>query len=176
MSPLRNIVLLLVLALLVSPMVMAKEAAPMSTDPVLEKKVNKIASELRCLVCQNQTIADSHAELAVDLKNQVREMVKAGQSQKQINEYMVKRYGDFVLYRPAFKPTTMLLWAGPFLLLLIGLTVLVINLRKRMTMVKDDEVLSSEENERLKSLLIDESAQQNKTGQEKNNKGKEDKS
>lgn len=129
-----------------------KEAASMVADPEMEKTVNKISAELRCLVCQNQTIADSHAGLAVDLKNQVRDMVKQGQSQDEIVEYMVTRYGDFVLYRPPVKPTTMLLWAGPFLLLLVGLTVLVINLRKRIAQLKDGD-LSSEENERLKALL-----------------------
>jgi cytochrome c-type biogenesis protein CcmH len=153
MSPLRNVIFMVILSLLVSPLALAKEATPMAMDPELEKKVNEITSELRCLVCQNQTIADSHAELAIDLKNQVRGMVKAGQTQKEINDYMVKRYGDFVLYRPAVKPTTMLLWAGPFLLLLIGLTVLVINLRKRTAALKEDGDLSAEENERLKSLL-----------------------
>jgi cytochrome c-type biogenesis protein CcmH len=152
MSPLNKVFLLL-LIFLISPVVLAKEAVPMAMDPVLEKKVNKISSELRCLVCQNQTIADSHAELAIDLKNQVREMVKTGKTQDQIVDYMVQRYGDFVRYRPAFKATTIFLWAGPFLLLLIGLTMLVINLRKRTTAIKDDETLSSEESERLKALL-----------------------
>lgn len=152
MSFFRGLLIALLL-LQVSVWAVAKEAAPMAMDPALEKKVNEISSELRCLVCQNQTIADSHAELAIDLKNQVRDMVKAGQTQKQINEYMVTRYGDFVLYRPAVKPTTMLLWAGPFLLLLIGLTVLVINLRKRTAALKEDGDLSADENERLKSLL-----------------------
>jgi cytochrome c-type biogenesis protein CcmH len=139
--------------LLIAPLIVAKEATPMVADPEMEKIVNEISSELRCLVCQNQTIADSSAGLAVDLKNQVREMVKTGQNQEEIVAYMVKRYGDFVLYRPPRKATTVLLWVGPFLLLLIGLTILVINLRKRMAMVKDEGDLSSEENERLKTLL-----------------------
>ncbi len=142
-----------------SPLVFAKEATSMAVDPEMEKTVNKISAELRCLVCQNQTIADSSAGLAVDLKNQVREMVKAGQSQEDIVDYMVKRYGDFVLYRPPMKATTVLLWVGPFLLLLIGLTVLVINLRKRAALVKDDGDLSSEESDRLKALLEPESVQ-----------------
>ena len=153
MSPLKLIVLL-VCSLLLASMAVAKEAKPMVADPEMEKVVNEISAELRCLVCQNQTIADSSAGLAVDLKNQVREMVKRGQSQDEIVEYMVTRYGDFVLYRPPVKPTTMLLWAGPFLLLLIGLTVLVANLRKRAALLKDGE-LSSEENERLKALLVE---------------------
>jgi len=148
----QKISMILCLFFLVS-MVNAKEATPMAADPEMEKIVNEISAELRCLVCQNQTIADSSAGLAVDLKNQVREMVKTGQSQKDIVDYMVKRYGDFVLYRPPMKATTVLLWAGPFLLLLIGLTILVINLRKRTALVKDGGDLSLEENERLKTLL-----------------------
>ena len=138
---------------LFTPALFAKEAEPMAADPELEERVNEIAAELRCLVCQNQTIADSSAGLAVDLKNQVREMVKTGQSEKEIVDYMVTRYGDFVLYRPPVKTTTYLLWAGPFLLLGIGLTVLIFNLRKRSTLVADDAPLSPEENARLQALL-----------------------
>ena len=141
-----------------APLVLAKEATPMAEDPVLEKRVNEISAELRCLVCQNQTIADSHAELAVDLKNQVREMVKQGQSQDEIVDYMVQRYGDFVRYRPPVKASTILLWVGPFLLLVIGLVVLVVNLRKRTKLVADDAPLSEDESERLKSLLHAEDA------------------
>ena len=163
-STLKTSVLLLVL--LVATQVAAKEATSMAADPEMEKIVNEISAELRCLVCQNQTIADSHAGLAVDLKNQVRDMVKKGQSQDEIVEYMVTRYGDFVLYRPPVKPTTMLLWAGPFLLLLIGLTVLVINLRKRTSQLKDGD-LSLEENARLKALLASESVQQKKNEEDK---------
>ena len=166
------LILLVSFLMAFATLTVAKEATPLAMDPELEKKVNKISSELRCLVCQNQTIADSHAELAIDLKNQVRGMVKSGQTQDQIVDYMVQRYGDFVRYRPAFKTTTMFLWLGPFLLLLIGLTVLVINLRKRSVLVKDDGSLSSEENEKLKALLESDKAQQNAL-QEKN---KEDKS
>jgi len=172
MSSLKKVLLLLMLVLLISPLAIAKEAVPMAMDPVLEKQVNEISSELRCLVCQNQTIADSHAELAIDLKNQVRNMVKSGQTQDEIVDYMVQRYGDFVRYRPAFKATTMMLWLGPFLLVLIGLTVLVINLRKRTAVVKDDGDLSLEESERLKTLLESESGQQassQNASQQKNN-------
>jgi cytochrome c-type biogenesis protein CcmH len=112
----------------------AGEAAPASEDPVLEAKLVDITSELRCLVCQNQTIADSHADLAVDLRNQVREMLRRGDSREQIIEYMTARYGDFVLYRPPLKETTALLWFGPGVLLLGGLTVLIIVLRRRLRM------------------------------------------
>lgn len=110
------------LALLAPFAAMANEAAPASQDPVIEKQMLAVAAELRCLVCQNQTIADSNAELAVDLREQVREMLRKGQTQEQIIEYMTARYGDFVLYRPPFKASTLLLWAGPALLLLIGLS------------------------------------------------------
>jgi len=148
----------------------AKEATPMAVDPEMEKIVNEISAELRCLVCQNQTIADSSAGLAVDLKNQVREMVKTGQSQKDIVDYMVKRYGDFVLYRPPMKATTVLLWVGPFLLLLIGLTILVVNLRKRTALIKDGGDLSLEESERLKTLLEADSVEKNSTQQAEEDK------
>ncbi len=101
--------------------VAAGEAQPSAADVVLEKRVMALSSELRCLVCQNQTIADSNAGLAVDLRNQVREKLAAGESERAIIDYMVARYGDFVLYRPPVKTATMLLWFGPPLLLLLGL-------------------------------------------------------
>ena len=161
---------LIVLMVLMAPVIVAKEAASLAADPEMEKKVNAITGELRCLVCQNQTIADSHAELAVDLKNQVREMVKTGQTQEQIVDYMVKRYGDFVLYRPPVKNTTILLWIGPFVLLAIGLIVLVINLRKRASLVPDDAPLTSEESEKLKALLHEEKQQEKSGSAEGENK------
>lgn len=135
----------------------AKEAPPIAADPVLEKRVNEITGELRCLVCQNQTIADSHAELAVDLKNQVRDMVAKGQTRDDIVAYMVKRYGDFVLYRPPFKPATYLLWSGPVLFMILGLVILIYNLKKRKTVIADAP-LSEEEHARIDSIL------QSKTG------------
>lgn len=115
----------------------ANEAQPASNNPELEARMMRIASELRCLVCQNQTIADSHADLAVDLRGQVREMLQKGQSEQQVIEYMTARYGDFVLYRPPFKSTTVLLWVGPGAMVLIGLFVLVRVLRQRSRMPAD---------------------------------------
>jgi cytochrome c-type biogenesis protein CcmH len=112
----------------------ANEALPASEDPVLEANVMRISSELRCLVCQNQTIADSHAGLAIDLRNQVREMVKRGQSEKEITEYMTARYGDFVLYRPPVKSTTLVLWLAPGAMVLCGLASLAWVLRRRSQM------------------------------------------
>ena len=109
----------------------AAEAPATAADPVLEKRVMAIAQELRCLVCQNQTIADSDADLAVDLRQQVREKLAQGMSDRDVSEFMVARYGDFVLYRPPVKTTTWLLWFGPFLLLLGGVFFLVRFLRQR---------------------------------------------
>ena len=103
----------------------APAAVPTAADPVLEARMLEITSELRCLVCQNQTIADSHADLAADLRRQVREMLQRGQSPEEIRRYMTVRYGDFILYRPPLKPTTVLLWAGPALLLILALGALV---------------------------------------------------
>jgi cytochrome c-type biogenesis protein CcmH len=114
-----------------------KEAAPVAADPVLEAKVLAIAAELRCLVCQNQTIADSNADLAVDLRKQVREMLQQGQSQAQILDYMTARYGDFVLYRPPVKSTTALLWFGPAVLLVGGLAVFLTVMVRRSRLAAD---------------------------------------
>ena len=109
----------------------AKEAALASDDPALEARVMAISEELRCLVCQNETIAASRADLAVDLRRQIRLQLQAGQSQQQILDYMVARYGDFVLYRPPLKASTVLLWVGPFALLLVAGSVLMVNIRRR---------------------------------------------
>jgi len=127
----------LLLAACLSWPVLANEAAPAVADPVLEARMLSITSELRCLVCQNQTIADSHAELADDLRRQVREMLVRGDTDQQIIDYMTARYGDFVLYRPPVKATTWLLWFGPGVLLLGGLTALALVLRQRSRMSPD---------------------------------------
>ena len=117
--------------------VAAKEAAPEAADPALEARMVRIASELRCLVCQNQTIADSNASLAVDLRREARALLKQGKSDEEVVAYMTARYGDFVLYRPPLKATTMLLWFGPALMLLGGAAVLVVVLRRRGRMSAD---------------------------------------
>lgn len=132
------------------------EAPSAAADPVLEKRVIAISEELRCLVCQNQTIADSHAELAVDLKNQVRDMLRQGKSDKEIKAYMVQRYGDFVLYRPPMKSSTWLLWVGPFVLLVGGLAFLIFKLRQRgRRLLAADCQLSDEQHRRAVALLGD---------------------
>jgi cytochrome c-type biogenesis protein CcmH len=115
----------------------AKEAAPAVADPALEERTLAIAAELRCLVCQNQTIADSNAGLAVDLRDQVRNMLREGKSQREILDFMTQRYGDFVLYRPPLKPATALLWFGPPALLVVGSLTLWLVLRKRSRMSPD---------------------------------------
>jgi cytochrome c-type biogenesis protein CcmH len=109
----------------------AREAVEVAANPALEARMMILATELRCLVCQNQTIADSHADLAVDLRNQIREQLTKGQNEDQIRAYMTERYGDFVLYKPPFKATTALLWVGPPLLLLGALIGLFLMLRAR---------------------------------------------
>ena len=123
--------LFIVLLVAVGAVAQAKVAANTSADPALEARMMVIAEELRCLVCQNETIAASHADLAIDLKNQIRLKLTQGQSQQQILDFMVERYGDFVLYRPPLKTTTVLLWLGPFVLLGIAALMLVINVRRR---------------------------------------------
>jgi len=108
-------------------------------DALLEKRVMKLSEELRCLVCQNQTIADSNADLAVDLKNQVRDQLRQGKTEDDILKYMVERYGDFVLYRPPVKGITAFLWFGPLVLVLAGMAGLVLYLRKRRSMPAEDD-------------------------------------
>jgi cytochrome c-type biogenesis protein CcmH len=118
-------------------------------DPALEKRVQALSSELRCLVCQNQTLADSNAPLAVDLRNQVREQLKAGASEREVRDWMVARYGDFVLYRPPFNAATALLWAGPFLLLIAGIALVLRVVRRR----PPERQLSAVERARAEELL-----------------------
>jgi len=135
----NRLVLMLLAALLWSGFSGAKEAAPAANDPVLEKRLMTLSTTLRCLVCQNQTIADSNADLAVDLRNEIREKMQRGMSDDEIRNFMVSRYGDFVLYQPPFKPTTFLLWVGPFALLAIGFGVLYLTLRRRQKMLAEPE-------------------------------------
>jgi len=141
----------LLLALALTPAAFAGEAKPVAADPALEERVTALASELRCLVCQNQTLADSNAPLAVDLRNQIREKMQRGASERDIVDYMVSRYGDFVLYRPPFKTTTILLWAGPILLMIAGFAVLYFRLARRRAEPKAE--LSKEDRKRAAALL-----------------------
>ena len=136
----------------------ATEAA-IANDPVAEKRLQGLSEELRCLVCQNQNIADSNAELAQDLRREIRGMIKAGKSDKEIIDFMVARYGDFVLYRPPVKGITLLLWGGPIALMLLGLLVLRSYLKKRARrLVEEERPLSADESSRADALLKDNNA------------------
>jgi len=134
------------------PRALATDAAPTEKDPVAQARAVRLSETLRCLVCQNQTIADSNAELAVDLRRQVREQIAAGRSDDEIITYMTDRYGDFVLYRPPVKATTILLWGGPLLLLAIGAFALVRIMRERRS-VPEAPPLTPEERARAEALL-----------------------
>jgi cytochrome c-type biogenesis protein CcmH len=132
--------------------VLANEAAPLADDPVVEQRLVNIAGELRCLVCQNESLAGSQADLAKDLRREVRGLIKEGKSDAEVKEFLVSRYGDFVLYRPQVKPSTYLLWAGPFVLLLVGVGALVSYLRRRDRQFVDTP-LTAEERQRAEALL-----------------------
>jgi len=143
---------LLVIILLIPSLAAAEEARPLADNPQVEARLKTLAVELRCLVCQNQTLADSHAPLAEDLRREVREMIAKDMSDKEIIDFLVQRYGDFVLYRPPWKASTTLLWLGPFLLLIAGATGLVFALRRRQKKLVD-VTLSEEEHNRVAQLL-----------------------
>ncbi|HZR68705.1 MAG TPA: cytochrome c-type biogenesis protein [Burkholderiales bacterium] len=143
--------LVLLAALACAPAAWPKEAAPAAADPALEARVMALSSELRCLVCQNQTIADSNAGLASDLREEIREMVRQGKSDRQIVAFMVDRYGDFVLYRPPLKATTALLWFGPLLLVLVGIVALFLRLARRRR--AEEPPLAPGDEERARRLL-----------------------
>jgi cytochrome c-type biogenesis protein CcmH len=132
----------------------AGEAKPLGEDPAVEARVKHLAIELRCLVCQNQTLADSNAPLAEDLRREVREMIVKNMSDKEIIDFLVERYGDFVLYRPPVKATTALLWVGPFVLLIVGLAALIIAVRRRSQKLVDVPV-TEEEHQRVEQLLAE---------------------
>ena len=132
----------------------AGEAAPTEFDPGTHKRVLGISQQLRCLVCQNQSIADSNAELAVDLRNQVVAQIKQGRTDKEIISYMVERYGDFVLYNPPLKASTVILWAGPAVLFFVALIWGYVALRRRKMIVSQTERrLTAEEKKRAEELL-----------------------
>jgi len=149
--------LLILLVCLLPVFSHAGEATDMAADPVLEKRMIGLAENLRCLVCQNESLASSHSELAEDLRREVREQMQKGLSDQEIIDYLVSRYGDFVLYDPPLKKSTLILWFGPFALLLAGAGMLVYQLRKRKSRIPEAE-LSAEDAQRAASLL-DETAE-----------------
>ena len=153
MKALHRFALVVMLLLTMSPLTArASEAATLAADPALETQVMRIADELRCLVCQNETIAASQAELAVDLRRQIRSKLQQGESPTQILDFMVQRYGEFVRYRPALNATTALLWIGPFALLLVAGGVLALTVRRQRRAVEHD-ALDEEESRQLAELL-----------------------
>ena len=125
-------------------------AAMAQSDPAMDKRVAGLAVELRCLVCQNQTLADSNAPLAVDLRNQIREQLEKGASEQDVIDFMVARYGDFVLYKPPFKASTLALWIGPFVLLALGVWALLRQVARRRVPAPE---LSAAERDRAARLL-----------------------
>jgi cytochrome c-type biogenesis protein CcmH len=130
----------------------AKEAAPLAPDEASEKRLVAISSELRCLVCQNESLSGSHADLANDLRREIRTLIQQGKSDTEIMDFMVSRYGDFVRYRPPLKGSTLLLWFGPGLLLVGGLGALLIYLRRRSKAINVSP-LSTEEQQQAERLL-----------------------
>ena len=145
------------LLLCVPAMSLAAEALPAVEDPALEARVSRVAEELRCLVCQNQTIADSNAELAKDLRREVRAMLAQGKSEREVRQFMVSRYGDFILYRPPLKTSTLVLWLGPFALLALALW-LYRRIARNRAVPPANDALSASESQRLQSLLSPDSS------------------
>lgn len=142
------------LALQIAASSYAGEAAPLAEDPVVEQRLITISEELRCLVCQNESLAGSRADLALDLRREIRTLIKAEKTDAEIREFMVNRYGDFVLYRPPVKPITWALWFGPFLLLIGALAVLVRMVRRSKHGVKAPD-LNPAQRAKAQSLLQD---------------------
>ncbi len=144
---------LLALMLLACCGALALEAPPAAEDPALEARLHTLSKELRCLVCQNETLADSRADLADDLRREIREMMKAGRSDGEITEFLVSRYGDFVLYRPPVKASTFLLWVGPFALLALGVAVWFVLMGRRAARTAPPPLNVDEQ--RLAAALLD---------------------
>lgn len=130
----------------------ANDAAPLADDPVTEQRLISISEEMRCLVCQNESLAGSRSDLANDLRREIRVLIKEGKRDDQIRSFMVERYGDFVLYRPPVKPITWLLWIGPFAILAIGIAFLLAYLRRRNTLT-GNKTLTAEDNQKIDALL-----------------------
>ena len=147
----RNFAILVLLVFSIAPL-MAKEAISMNDPDIDIERYKALTMELRCQKCQNQTIWDSKAGLADDMKRIVRDQMKQGKSNEEIIDFMVTRYGDFIRYKPSFSGQNMLLWIGPFVLLIIGISMLLIQIRKRRQDVSDTP-LSAEDSARVDELL-----------------------
>ncbi|MCB1754656.1 MAG: cytochrome c-type biogenesis protein CcmH [Gammaproteobacteria bacterium] len=147
--------LFLVILLITSPAGYSTIELKEFDSPEQEALYRKLIAELRCLVCQNQNLADSNAELAVDLRRQTYEMIRDGSDKQQVIDYMVERYGEFVLYRPPFTASTLLLWLGPFIILVAGILILIRIIRGRKAL--QPQTLSADEQEKVRALLREES-------------------
>ncbi len=147
----KQFILLLTLVLL-SPLSWAEEALPVAEDPAIEKRMLALSEDLRCLVCQNESLAGSRADFANDLRREIREQLKANKSDQEIIDFLVSRYGDFVLYRPPVKPATYLLWGGPFVFLLIGAGILFFYLKRRRKQIEEPP-LTEEQHRHAETLL-----------------------
>src|SRR5207248_322236 len=147
----KRIALLISLVICFATVALAKEAKP-AEDPQIEQRMRALTEQLRCLVCQNETLADSRADLAEDLRKEIREQMKAGKSDREIIAFLTQRYGDFVLYKPPVKSTTYLLWFGPFVLLFAGTGVLYRYLKRRRELI-DDKPLTTDERMRAEEIL-----------------------
>ncbi len=130
----------------------ANEATPLAEDPALEQRLISISEEMRCLVCQNESLSGSRSELAQDLRREIRDLIRQGKTDAEIRTFMVDRYGDFILYRPPVKPITWLLWIGPFILMVAGIAALLMYLRRRSGQVHN-ATLTEDENKRIDALL-----------------------
>ena len=147
-----RLILLIAVCLFSLGNVFAKDAAPLADDPVTEQRLISISEEMRCLVCQNESLAGSRSDLANDLRREIRILIKEGKSDDQIRSFMVERYGDFVLYRPPVKPVTWLLWIGPFVILGLGVAGLLMYLRRRDSSVPN-VALTDADNQKIDALL-----------------------
>ena len=147
----RRIALLFLISLCLVGALPAKEAQP-NEDPQIEQRMKHLTEQLRCLVCQNETLADSRADLAEDLRKQIREQIRAGKSDQEIIAFLTDRYGDFVLYKPPVRTTTYLLWFGPFLFFAGGTVILYRYLSRRRRMI-EEKPLSADERKRAEEIL-----------------------
>jgi len=147
----RRVSILILLLISLAGPALAKEAKPVE-DPQIDQRMQALTQQLRCLVCQNETLADSRADLAEDLRKEIRQQMKAGKSDQEIIAFLTQRYGDFVLYKPPVKATTYLLWFGPFVLLLGGTLLLYRYLKHRREIIQD-QPLTAAEHKRAEELL-----------------------
>lgn len=158
-SSVKGLITLLFLLLIIPSAGWSKEAIPVAEDPEVEKRMLALTMDLRCLVCQNESIADSRADFSNDIRREIREQIKANKTDQEIVQFLVDRYGDFVLYNPPMKPTTIFLWFGPIVLFIIGFGTLIVYLRRRREQI--GEVSLSEVQLKKAEALLNENKGKN---------------